>query len=257
VSATPTPPVLAAHRLRMEFGGVVAVAEVSLDVVRGSAVGLIGPNGAGKSTVVGIIAGALRPSAGSVTFCGEPITGMRPYRVARRGLVRTFQLSSQFSRLTVMENLVAGAPGQRGETLRGALLGPRYWSAEERRVATRAEALLAEFGMEPAADQLAGSLSGGQRRLVELMRALMAEPRMLLLDEPVAGVHPTLVDVLEHHLRRLRDLGITMLVVEHELGVIERLCDRVVVMGQGRVIAEGTMAAVRGSQEVIDAYIGA
>jgi ABC-type branched-subunit amino acid transport system ATPase component len=242
--------------LKRSFGGVRAVDGVSFRVGRGSITGLIGPNGAGKSTALGAIAGALRPSAGSIEFDGDDITGLAPMKRARQGLIRTFQTSSEFQRLTVLENLLVGAKDNPGETLLGALvLGGRSWRAYERKLVARARELLERFQMSDKEDEWAGNLSGGQKRLLEIMRGLMAEPKLLLLDEPMAGVNPTLARGIELHLQRLNDEGLTMLMVEHELGVVERLCDRVVVMAQGKVISEGTMETLRREQEVLDAYL--
>jgi ABC-type branched-subunit amino acid transport system ATPase component len=240
--------------LRREFGGVVAVEGVSFSVPEGSIVGLIGPNGAGKSTVIGMIAGAIAPSSGSVRLDGKDISGLPPNQIARRGLIRTFQLSAEFPRLTVMQNLLAATPDHPGETLRGALLGKWYWGRFEAQQVQRARGLLERFRMSDKESEYAGELSGGQRRLLEVMRALMARPRVLLLDEPTAGVHPTMIGELETQLAALRDDGMTMVMVEHELGIVERLCEVVVVMSRGRVIAEGPLASVRAKAEVKEAY---
>lgn len=250
-------PLLSIRDLRRGFGGVHAVDSVTFTVNRGATVGLIGPNGAGKSTVVNLVAGSLRPESGSISFDGHQIAGRPPHRIAQRGLIRTFQLSSQFSHLTVIENLLLATRRQRGDSLHGALLGPRYWRRQDRVAAEQAWDLMHRFEMAGKANEYAGSLSGGQRRLVELMRALMAEPALLLLDEPMAGVSPALASRIEQHLEDLRASGMSMLIIEHELGVIDRLCQSVVVMAEGKVLSEGTMAEVRRSQEVIDAYIGA
>jgi ABC-type branched-subunit amino acid transport system ATPase component len=241
--------------LRADFAGVQAVAGASFAIAPGTITGLIGPNGAGKSTMIKLIAGALRPSAGQVRYDGRDITGRPAHWVARQGLIRTFQLSSEFARLTVMENLLVAVPGQRGATLLGALRGRRRWRAQQAALAGQALALLAEFGLTQAADQYAGELSGGQKRLVEIMRALMASPRLLLLDEPLAGVNPSLRETITGHLLRLRDGGLSMLMVEHELGAVERCCDPVIVMAQGRVLAEGSMRDIRANREVVDAYL--
>jgi ABC-type branched-subunit amino acid transport system ATPase component len=242
--------------LRRHFGGVWAVDGASFSVPTGSVTSLIGPNGAGKSTVVGIIGGAVKPNAGRVVFGGEDITAQPPHERARRGLVRTYQLSSEFGRLTVLENLLLAAPRQRGETLRALLLGKRYWAAQERDLVAQARTLLDRFGMLEKEYEYAGSLSGGQKRLVEIMRALMAEPKLLLLDEPMAGVNPTLARSIENDLRQLAREGLTLLIVEHELDVVERMSDAVIVMAFGRVIATGTMAELRNRREVLDAYLG-
>jgi ABC-type branched-subunit amino acid transport system ATPase component len=175
--------------------------------------------------------------------------------VSRLGVIRTFQHTSEFARLTVLENLMAAAPGQPGDSFGGALLGPQHSRPRQRELLAEAWALLQDFQLTAAADSYAGQLSGGQRRLVEIMRALMARPRILLLDEPMAGVNPTLRLTIEEHLQRLRDDGLTMLMVEHELGSVERVCDSVIVMAQGKLLATGTMADLRKNQEVVSAYL--
>lgn len=242
--------------LERSFGGVRAVDGVSLNVERGSITGLIGPNGAGKSTALGVIAGAVRPDAGMIEFDGGDIIRLPPMKRARLGLIRTFQTSSPFQRLTVIENLLVAAQGNSGETLLGAVvLGKHAWRKHERELVDRARELLAQFQMSDKEDEWAGNLSGGQKRLLEIMRGLMADPKLLLLDEPMAGVNPTLARGIEGHLERLGEQGLTMLMVEHELGVVERLCDRVIVMAQGKVISQGTMESLRTEQEVLDAYL--
>jgi ABC-type branched-subunit amino acid transport system ATPase component len=248
-------PLLEVSGLRVDFAGVHAVAGASFAIQAGTITGLIGPNGAGKSTTLKLIAGAERPSGGRVSYGGRDITGQPVHQVARQGMIRTFQLSSEFARLTVLENLLVAAPGQRGATFGSALRGKRWWRAEQQELLGRACALVADFGLAHAADQYAGELSGGQKRLVEIMRALMASPRMLLLDEPLAGVNPALRTVITDHLARLRDQGLTMLMVEHELAAVERCCDSVIVMAAGRVLAEGPMAEIRANKEVVDAYL--
>jgi branched-chain amino acid transport system permease protein len=249
------PAQLAVRDLRVGFGGVQAVDGLSFDLAPGKATGLIGPNGAGKSTALKLIAGAARPQSGQVLVDGTEVAGWPAHRVARLGVVRTFQHASEFGRLTVLENLLAAAPHQPGDTVTGALLGPRHARRRQRELLARAWALLVDFGLTSHADTYAGQLSGGQRRLVEIMRSLMAEPRILLLDEPMAGVNPTLRLTVEGHLRRLRDGGLTMLMIEHELGSVERVCDSVIVMAQGRLLASGTMAELRANQEVVSAYL--
>ena len=242
--------------VRREFGGVWAVDGASFSVQRGSITSLIGPNGAGKSTVVGIIAGAIKASSGSVSFDSDNVTGLPPHARARRGLVRTYQLSSEFGKLTVMENLLVAAQDQRGESLLTLAIGKRYWRNQEQELINRALTLLDRFGMTEKADEYASTLSGGQKRLVEIMRALMAKPKLLLLDEPMAGVNPTLAQSIERDLVTLARDGLTMLLVEHDLGTVERVSDRVIVMALGRVIATGTMAELRARPEVLGAYLG-
>jgi neutral amino acid transport system ATP-binding protein len=249
-------PLLEVRDLRRSFGGVHAVDGISFAVESGTISGLIGPNGAGKSTALGMIAGAIKPSGGSIAFDGHDVTGSSPMHLGRKGLIRTFQISSEFQRLTVLENLLVGAPSHTGETLVSSLvLGKRSWRAQELELVERARELMGRFEMHEKEEEYAGNLSGGQKRLLEIMRSLMAEPKLLLLDEPMAGVNPTLARRIEGHLQDLSDAGLTMLMVEHELGVVERLCEHVVVMAQGKVISEGTMETVRKNQEVLDAYL--
>ena len=238
-----------------EFGGVRAVAGVSFEVRRGTVTGLIGPNGAGKSTLLAVLAGTLPATAGQVSYLGQDVTGLPAYRRARLGLIRTFQLASEFKRLTVTENLLSAVPVNGGDSMRGALAGPRHWRGDERAAVARARALLERFGLEGLADSYAGDLSGGQRRLVEIMRALMAEPRMLLLDEPMAGVHPSLARRIGGELTSLAAEGLTVLMVEHELAIMDEFCDPVIAMAEGAVLAQGTMADLRGRAEVVEAYL--
>jgi ABC-type branched-subunit amino acid transport system ATPase component len=241
--------------LSRDFGGVRAVDDLSFDLAPGQVTGLIGPNGAGKSTALKLIAGAIRPGAGQVVVDGVNVAGRHAHTVARLGVIRTFQHTSEFARLTVLENLLTATPGQPGDSLGGALLGRRHSRSRQRELLDEAWALLADFHLTAAADSYAGKLSGGQRRLVEIMRALMARPRVLLLDEPMAGVNPALRLTIEQHLQRLREDGLTMLMVEHELGSVERVCDSVIVMAQGKVLATGTMAELRRNEEVVSAYL--
>ena len=253
--APSTEVVLEAVDVVREFGGVRAVAGVSFQVRKGTLTGLIGPNGAGKSTLLAMLAGTLRVTSGTIRYEGRDITGLPAFRRARLGLVRTFQLASEFKRLTVMENLLSAVPGNRGDTFRGSLLGKRYWQADETAAIVRAEAILERFGLEKFANHYAGDLSGGQRRLVEIMRALMAEPTALLLDEPMAGVHPNLARRIGSELVSLCEEGMTILMVEHELAIMDEFCDPVVVMAEGAVLAQGTMEQLRGRSEVVEAYL--
>jgi branched-chain amino acid transport system ATP-binding protein len=246
---------LVAENIHRHFEGMHAVDGVSLEVPRGRITGLIGPNGAGKSTFMAVVAGTLPASAGRVVFEGFDITRMPAYRRARMGLVRTFQLPSEFARLTVLENLLVAAPRNRGDSLWGALLGRRYWREDEERLVVEARGLLARFGMSAKESDYAGTMSGGQKRLIEIMRALMLHPRCLLLDEPMSGVHPRVVAEIQHYLEDLRSDGLTILMVEHELHLVEALCDSVFVMAQGRLIGSGTMASLRRQREIVDAYL--
>ena len=253
--APPDHPMLVARDVHRHFEGMHAVDGVSVDVPKGQITGLIGPNGAGKSTLMAVLAGTLPATSGTIFFEGQDITGLPPYTRARRGMVRTFQLPSEFARLTVLENLLVAAPDNRGDSLWGALLGKSYWKADEDRLVARARTLLKRFGMAAKESDYAGTMSGGQKRLIEIMRALMLRPRCLLLDEPMSGVHPKIVLEIQHYLEDLRAEGMTILMVEHELHMVERLCDSVVVMAQGKVIGSGTMAALRRQPEIVDAYL--
>jgi ABC-type branched-subunit amino acid transport system ATPase component len=237
------------------FGGVQAVADASLTISRGESLGLIGPNGAGKSTVLGMVAGALKPDSGSIRFDGDEIAGLPSHKVGSRGLIRTFQIPSEFPRLTVLQNLLVARPGQRGEQLWGLIRGRRAWQEEEEGAITRSRELLTRFRLAELESEYAGNLSGGQRRLLEVARALMAGPKLLLLDEPTAGVHPKMIGELREQLRSLRDEGLAMLMIEHQLGIVEEVCQRVAVMARGRVIAVGGLAEVRALPEVKEAYV--
>jgi branched-chain amino acid transport system permease protein len=243
------------ENVTQRFGGLVAVDKLDFSIDSGSIVSMIGPNGAGKSTVLAMLAGTLAPTGGQVLFRGQDVTQLPAYRRARLGVVRTFQLASEFKRLTVLENLLAAIPEQRGDSFRDAVLGRRYWGAAEREAIERAQMMLDRFGLLGLADRYAGDLSGGQRRLVEIMRALMAAPDVLLLDEPMAGVHPRLAHDLGMRLVGLTEQGTTIVMVEHELSIMDEFCDPVYVLADGQVLAEGTMAALRTREEVVEAYL--
>jgi branched-chain amino acid transport system permease protein len=247
--------ILQAIDVSRDFGGVKAVSGVSLSVARGTLTGLIGPNGAGKSTLLAVLAGTDRVTSGTIRYEGQDVTGLPAYRRARLGLVRTFQLASEFKRLTAMENLLSAAPGSRGDTMRGALYGRRYWKYDEQATIGRAADILRRFGLTDLANSYAGDLSGGQRRLVEIMRALMTDPAMLLLDEPMAGVHPELAHRIGEMLTQLSRDGLTVLMVEHELAIMDEFCDPVIVMADGSVLAQGTMAQLRDRADVVEAYL--
>ncbi|HUY57634.1 MAG TPA: branched-chain amino acid ABC transporter ATP-binding protein/permease [Candidatus Micrarchaeaceae archaeon] len=248
-------PILTTEALEVNFGGVQAVDGVSIQLERSRLTGLIGPNGAGKSTLLSALAGTATAASGKILYQGQDVTTEHTFLRARAGLVRTFQLASEFKRLTVVENLLAAVPDQRGDTFRGALRGRRFWGKEEGTAIERAAELMEQFGLIDYADTFAGNLSGGQRRLVEIMRALMAQPQLLLLDEPMAGIHPTLARKIGKSLQALCAEGMTILLVEHELAFMDEFCEPVIVMAEGRVLAEGTMAELRGQPEVVEAYL--
>jgi len=237
------------------FGGVRAVDGAGLDVEAASITGLIGPNGAGKSTLFNCISGFLRPESGSVHLGGKRIDRSPPHRIAQAGLVRTFQTPRALTRMTVLENVVLAAPRNGGERLGGSFAPSAR--RREREARARAVELLELVRLGGFAHALAGTLSGGQRKLLDLVRALMVEPQILLLDEPMAGVSPTLRVELLDHILALRDRdGVTLLIVEHDLDFVMRASDRVIVMNDGKVIAQGSPDEVRADQRVIDAYLG-
>ena len=248
-------PVLTADGVRRRFGGLVAVDVDHLEVQRGSITALIGPNGAGKSTFFNVLSGFDRPDAGIWSFDGTAISGWRAHRIARRGMVRSFQLPKALAKMSVLDNMKLGAPRQTGERLAVALV-PSRWRSQERTVELQAIELLGRFGLGDQRDAYAGTLSGGQRKLLEMARALMAQPDMVLLDEPMAGVNPVLVETLLEHMKGIREVGVTVLFVEHDMDVVMGISDWVVCMGVGKVIAEGTPAAVGANPDVIDAYLG-
>jgi branched-chain amino acid transport system ATP-binding protein len=249
-------PILVADRVRRSFGGLTAVDVGHLEVQRGTITALIGPNGAGKSTLFNLLTGFDRVDQGEWTFQGAGINGKRGHQVARAGMVRTFQLTKALTRMTVLDNMLLGAPGQFGEGMAGSFLR-NVWRRQEQANTVRAMELLERFKLIDKRDDMAGSLSGGQRKLLEMARALMTDPAMIMLDEPMAGVNPALVQSLLGHITSLRDEGKTVLFVEHDMDVIMGISDWIVVLAQGQVIAEGTPADIRSNQQVIDAYLGA
>ena len=249
---------LAIDGLVKRFGGITAVDGATFSVEEGSMTGLIGPNGAGKSTTFNCITGVHRPDAGSVTFRGTDITGHPPYEVVDFGLVRTFQIAREMSEMTVLENLMLPAKHQQGEALwRSVTPGVRSQvEAQERELLERVWETLEFFEIEHIAEVKAGTLSGGQRKLLEMARALMTDPEMLLLDEPFAGVNPTLEKKLLEHIHELREEGYTFLIVEHDMDLIMENCEHVIVMHQGSVLAEGPPSQITSNERVIEAYLG-
>lgn len=247
--------VLAVQGIRCQYGGVQAVNDVSFSMTRGESVGIIGPNGAGKSTLLDTITGLNRDYEGRVEMFGQDVTHWPMSSRAQLRMARSFQVPRMFGRMSVMSNLLVAPQNQRGESLLDAVLGT--WRREDERHLERARAFLAQFGLERVQDQYASQLSGGQERLLELARALMTDPELILLDEPFAGVSPANRNRLVQHLRDLAgNQGVTLLMIEHRLEWVEQLCDRVIVMAQGAVIAEGTLAEVVRDRGVIDAYLG-
>ena len=249
--------ILEVHEVVRAFGGVRAVDDASFDVEAGSITALIGPNGAGKSTLFNVVSGFLSAERGTVEFEGRRIDRAPPHRIAQRGLVRTFQVPRTLTRMSVLDNVLVAATRHPGERLNGLVLRPGQSRGREQMARERAAELLALFRLDGHAADYAGVLSGGQRKLLDFARVLMAEPRLVLLDEPMAGVNPTLGRQLVEHVLRLRtEAGMTFLFVEHDLDIVMEASDRVIVMNEGRVIASGTPEEVRGDQRVVDAYLG-
>jgi ABC-type branched-subunit amino acid transport system ATPase component len=237
------------------FGGNRAVDGVSFTLDRGGILGLIGPNGAGKSTLGNLICGSLRADRGEIVLRGLRIEALPPHERSRLGLARTFQMSSEFQRLSVMENLLVGSELRDQAAWWRSIAARRRWREIEMREVTRARELLADFELSQWETTPAGALSGGQRRLVEIARALMGKPTVLILDEPMAGLSPHMVEMVSSHLVRLREGNFAILLVEHNVGVVSRLSDRVIAMSQGRVIAEGSAEDVLGDDEVQAVYV--
>jgi len=254
-AAKPDPILVADHVVR-NFGGLTAVDVAHVEVQRGVITALIGPNGAGKTTFFNLLTGFDRPDSGEWSFDGRSLDKMPAYKVARMGMIRTFQLTKVLSKLTVIENMRVGAVGQKGESLLSAMFRP-LWRSQERSNTEKADALLERFLLIKKREDFAGSLSGGQRKLLEMARALMVEPELVMLDEPMAGVNPALKQSLLGHVKSLREDGMTVLFVEHDMDMVRDISDWVIVMAQGRIISEGPPDAVMADQRVIDAYLGA
>jgi neutral amino acid transport system ATP-binding protein len=238
------------------FGGLTAVSVDHLEIQRGGITGLIGPNGAGKTTLFNLLTGFDQPDTGTWSFNGQPLGKMAPHEVARLGVVRTFQLTKALSRLTVLQNMLLGAQGQRGESFLRALV-PGLWRGQEKANTEKAMELLQRFKLDAKKDDFAGTLSGGQRKLLEMARALMSDPQVVMLDEPMAGVNPALTQSLLGHVKDLREQGMTVIFVEHDMDVVRDISDWVVVMAAGRIIAEGPPESISQNQAVVDAYLGA
>jgi len=251
-------PLLEVDGLRKEFAGVTAVDGASFRVAPGSFTGLIGPNGAGKSTTFNCITGIHEPTGGTVRFDGQDVTGLAPFTLAQQGLVRTFQIARELSEMTVLENVMLAPPGQTGESaLRAVLPGLRKQVREaERDIVEDAWETLEFFQIDHLAHENAGSLSGGQRKLLEMARVLSTDPEMVLLDEPLAGVNPTLEEKLLDRIDELRRDGLTFLLVEHDMDIIMRHCEHIIVMHQGQVLAEGDAETIQSDERVLEAYLG-
>ncbi len=247
-------PILVASDVSRSFGGIRAVSVDKLEVQRGAITALIGPNGAGKTTFFNLLTGFDKPDTGHVMFDGESASGQASYRLASKGMVRTFQLTKVLARMTVLDNMMLAGQHQGGESMLRGLI--HLWGRQESSVRRRALEILSQFNMTHMSGEFAGSLSGGQRKLLEMARGMMADPRLIMLDEPMAGVNPALTQSLLGHVKRLRSEGIRVLFVEHDMDVVRDISDWVVVMAEGEIIAEGTPDAIGSNQSVIDAYLG-
>jgi neutral amino acid transport system ATP-binding protein len=249
-------PILIADNIVRQFGGLTAVNVEHLEIQRGSITALIGPNGAGKTTFFNLLTGYDSPNSGTWSFNGKALNGIPPHKVARLGMVRTFQLTKALYRLTVLENMLLGAKQQKGESVLLSVF-PWIWRAQEEAIRIKAVSILKNFKLIEKQDDFAAALSGGQRKLLEMARALMVEPEMVMLDEPMAGVNPALKQSLLEHIKELRNEGKTVLFVEHDMDMVHEISDWVIVMAQGEIIAEGTPSTVMGNTQVIEAYLGA
>ena len=250
-------PILSTKGLTRDFQSFRAVDGVSLNIRAGSITGLIGPNGAGKTTLFNMISGALRPSAGRVMLAGEDITVLPPEALFAKGLARTFQIPRPFKRMTVLENVMLAPPGQVGETITGALFLRAGLRAQEAALRDKAMAILEFMTLDALADQPAGKISGGQMKLLELARALMGDPKIILLDEPAAGVNPSLTQILIARIEELNRQGKTFVIVEHDMDFVMRHCDPVIALAEGRIVFEGTADQARVDPLLLDAYLGA
>ncbi len=241
----------------LHFGGIKAVDGISLNIKRGSITGLIGPNGAGKTTLFNIVAGLYTPSAGRITLDGKDIAGLKPHQLFPQGLLRTFQIAHEFSSLTVRENLMMVPGGQSGETLMNALFRRQIVKAEEEEIRHKADDVINFLNLSHLADAQAGTLSGGQKKLLELGRTMMVDAKVVLLDEVGAGVNRTLLNEIGDAIIRLNEeRNYTFCMIEHDMDFISRLCDPVIVMAEGRLLAQGTADEVKSNEDVIEAYLG-
>jgi len=242
--------------IRKSFGGVQALRGCSLNVAKGTITGLIGPNGAGKTTLFNVICGIFKPDGGEIRFSGERIDGQPSHLISQKGILRTFQIPRVLNRMTVMENLLLYPQKQRGERLWTNLLQYRWVLAQEHEIQERAIAILEFVNLHHLRNSYAMELSGGQKKLLELARVLMADPQMILLDEPGAGVNPTLMNELIKRILELQEKGLTFLLIEHDMDLVLKLCDPVIVMTEGKKLTEGSFAEIRRDERVLEAYLG-
>jgi neutral amino acid transport system ATP-binding protein len=248
--------ILVANDVRKRFGGLTAVSVDHVEIQRSAITALIGPNGAGKTTFFNLLTGFDRPNSGIWSFEGNVLTGLSAHQIARVGMVRTFQLTKALARLRVIDNMMLGGTRQIGENFFWALVRST-WRDQEREIEERADELLARFNLSHMRNEFAGELSGGQRKLLEMARALMAQPHLVMLDEPMAGVNPALAQTIISHVQQLRDDGLTVVFVEHDMDVVREISDWVVVMSDGEIVAEGRHSSIVANPAVIDAYLGA
>jgi ABC-type branched-subunit amino acid transport system ATPase component len=247
---------LAATEIVKSFGGFQALARCTLEIERGTVTGIIGPNGAGKSTLFNVLAGLLEPDSGSVSMKGRSLLGLRPDQRAKTGLIRTFQISRELRGLTVLENVLLASPLQSGDSAWRSLASPRRVREEQEAAIRRARELLEQVDLWGLANEPAGNLSGGQKKLLEISRALMHQPEIILLDEPAAGVSPVMIKVLGETILRLRAEGITFAIIEHDMDVIAQLCEPIYVLAEGRTLTSGTFREVASNHQVMQAYLG-
>jgi neutral amino acid transport system ATP-binding protein len=249
-------PIITATGVVKTFGGLRAVDVDKVEIRRNKITALIGPNGAGKTTFFNLLTGFDQVDSGTITLDGNDITGTPPHRLAEKGMVRTFQLTKALAKLSTIENMKLGALDQLGEKFWAALI-PGAWAKQEREIEARADAILKRFNLTHMRDEFAGTMSGGQRKLLEMARALMTDPRVVMLDEPMAGVNPALAQSLLELIKMLPAEGRTVIFVEHNMDVVQEISDWVIVMAEGRIIAEGTPAEIKSNKAVVDAYLGA
>lgn len=248
--------ILKAENLSKSFGGIQAVKNASIAVPKGSITGLIGPNGAGKTTFFNLLSNFLVPDGGTVCLDGKPIQGKPPYAIAQMGMVRTFQVPRVLSRLSVLDNMLLAAQNQTGEKFWNAWFQGAKIAKEEKLLKEKAKDILESVGLIQMVDKYAGSMSGGQRKLLEIARALMTDPKIVLLDEPAAGVNPALIEEICEHIQTWNREGLTFLIIEHNMDVIMSLCDRIWVLAEGRNLQDGEPLEIRSSPEVLEAYLG-
>ncbi|HRJ68841.1 MAG TPA: ABC transporter ATP-binding protein [Beijerinckiaceae bacterium] len=249
-------PVLSLSGLTRDFGPFRAVDSVSMDIRRGSITGLIGPNGAGKTTLFNMVAGLIAPTAGTVRLNGADITGLPPETLFRRGLARTFQIPRPFRRMSVLDNVLLAPPDQTGESVTGALFRRKTVAEEEVRLLEKARSILDFVTLGALADHPAGKISGGQMKLLELARALMGDPAVILLDEPAAGVNPSLTRILVERIEELNRQGVTFVIIEHDMDFVMRHCDPVIALAEGKVVFQGTVAEAQANPLLLEAYLG-